>query len=51
MPLTTRIVLAIRKVVPPMMVDRPIAPDIEAVRALIDDSTLLEAARGAGVNA
>ena len=34
---------AIRKVVPPMMVDRPLSPDIEAVRALIDDGTLIEA--------
>jgi hypothetical protein len=31
-----------------MPVDRPIAPDIAAVRALIDDGSLLAAARSAG---
>jgi len=41
---------AIRARVPAMMVDRPIAPDIVAVRALIDDGTLLAAARNAGTN-
>jgi len=35
---------AIRARVPAMMVDRPLAPDIAAVRALIDDGTLLAAA-------
>jgi histidine ammonia-lyase len=35
---------AIRARVPPMMVDRPLSPDIAAVRALIDDGTLLAAA-------
>jgi histidine ammonia-lyase len=40
---------AIRARVPAMMTDRPIAPDIVAVRALIDDGTILDAARGAGV--
>lgn len=40
---------AIRARVPAMMVDRPLAPDIAAVRALIDDGTLLAAARAAGV--
>ena len=39
---------AIRSKVPAMMEDRPIAPDIAAVRALIDDGSLLAAARGAG---
>jgi histidine ammonia-lyase len=39
---------AIRAKVPAMMVDRPIAPDIAAVRALIDDGTLIAAARAAG---
>ena len=39
---------AIRAHVPPMMVDRPIAPDIAAVRALIDDGTLVAAAARAG---
>ncbi len=34
----------IRACVPAMMVDRPIAPDIVAVRALIDDGSLLAAA-------
>ena len=34
---------AIRAVVPAMMVDRPLAPDIAAVRALIDDGTLVSA--------
>ena len=38
----------IRSKVPAMMVDRPIAPDIAVVRALIDDGSLIEAARGAG---
>jgi histidine ammonia-lyase len=41
---------AIRAVVPAMMVDRPIAPDIVAVRKLIDDGTLLDTARRAGVH-
>jgi histidine ammonia-lyase len=41
---------AIRAKVPAMMVDRPISPDIAAVRALIDDGTLLETARRAGVH-
>lgn len=41
---------AIRKVVPPMMVDRPLAPDIAAVRTLIDDGTLIEVVRAAGAN-
>jgi len=39
---------AIRSRVPAMMVDRPLAPDIATVRALIDDGTLLAAARSAG---
>jgi len=38
---------AIRARVPAMMVDRPIAPDIAAVRALIDDGTLLSAVASA----
>jgi len=41
---------AIRARVPAMPVDRPIAPDIVAVRALIDDGALLDAARSAGVD-
>jgi hypothetical protein len=32
-----------------MMIDRPLAPDIAAMRSLIDDGTLIEAARSAGV--
>jgi histidine ammonia-lyase len=40
----------IRAAVPAMMVDRPLAPDIAAVRALIDDGTLIAAARSAGTN-
>ncbi|HUQ04906.1 MAG TPA: histidine ammonia-lyase [Kofleriaceae bacterium] len=53
-PLTTTPVLeavhaALRKHVPAMMTDRPLAPDIERVRALIDDGTLLRAASAAGV--
>jgi len=40
---------AIRAKVPAMMVDRPLAPDIVAVRRLIDDGTLIAAARAAGV--
>jgi histidine ammonia-lyase len=39
---------AIRAKVPAMMVDRPISDDIKAVRALIDDGSLVDAARGAG---
>jgi histidine ammonia-lyase len=35
---------AIRTRVPAMLVDRPLAPDIAAVRALLDDGTLLAAA-------
>jgi hypothetical protein len=31
-----------------MMVDRPLAPDIAAVRTLIDDGSLVAAARAAG---
>jgi len=38
----------IRARVPAMMVDRPLSPDIMAVRALIDDGSLLQAARDAG---
>lgn len=34
----------IRARVPAMMEDRPIAPDIRAVRAMIDDGSLLRAA-------
>jgi histidine ammonia-lyase len=41
---------AIRAKVPPMMEDRPLAPDIAAVRALIDDGTLLDTARRAGTH-
>jgi histidine ammonia-lyase len=37
----------LRARVPAMMEDRPIAPDIEAVRRLIDDGSLLRAAREA----
>ncbi len=53
-PLTSTPVLeavhaAVRAQVPPMMVDRPLAPDIARVRALIDDGTLLRAASAAGV--
>jgi histidine ammonia-lyase len=39
---------AIRAVVPAMMRDRPLAPDIAAVRGLIDDGTILAAARAGG---
>jgi len=38
----------IRAQVPAMMTDRPLAPDIEAVRAMIDDGSLIAAARSAG---
>ncbi len=41
---------ALRAKVAPMMVDRPIADDITAVRALIDDGTLIAAARAAGAS-
>jgi histidine ammonia-lyase len=40
----------LRSRVAAMPVDRPIAPDIVAVRALIDDGSLVAAARSAGVN-
>jgi histidine ammonia-lyase len=40
---------AIRAKVPAMMIDRPLAPDIAVMRSLIDDGTLIEAARSAGV--
>jgi histidine ammonia-lyase len=48
-PLTTtapleRVHAAIRARVPAMLVDRPLAPDIAAMRALIDDGSLLVAA-------
>ncbi len=33
-----------------MMTDRPLAPDIAAMRALIDDGTLLAAIHDAGVH-
>jgi len=39
---------AIRAVVPPMMTDRPIHPDIIAVRRLIDDGVVLAALTGTG---
>jgi histidine ammonia-lyase len=39
----------IRARVPMMDVDRPLAPDIAAVRAMIDDGSLVAAARGTGV--
>ena len=41
---------AIRSRVPAMPVDRPLSPDIAAVRTLIDDGTLIAAARAAGAN-
>jgi histidine ammonia-lyase len=41
---------AIRARVPAMMVDRPLAPDIAAVRAMIDDGSLVSAARAGGAN-
>ena len=54
-PLTTTRALesvhaVLRAKVPAMMVDRPLSPDIAAVRALIDDGTLLAAARAGGAN-
>ena len=39
---------AIRARVPAMMEDRPLSPDIVAVRRLIDDGSLVAAARAAG---
>lgn len=49
-PLTTTkpleaVVAAIRAHVPAMMVDRPLAPDIAAVRALLDDGSIVAATR------
>ncbi|MCW5807774.1 MAG: histidine ammonia-lyase, partial [Deltaproteobacteria bacterium] len=41
---------AIRRRVPWMPEDRPLAPDIAAVRTLIDDGTLVAAVAGAGVD-
>jgi histidine ammonia-lyase len=40
---------AIRAKVPAMMEDRPLSPDIAAMRELIDDGTLLDTVRRAGV--
>jgi histidine ammonia-lyase len=40
----------IRAKVPAMMTDRPLAPDIAAIRAMIDDGSLVAAARAAGAN-
>ena len=40
----------IRAKVPAMMTDRPLSPDIAAIRALIDDGSLLAAARSGGAN-
>jgi len=40
----------LRGKVPMMAKDRPLAPDIAAVRAMIDDGSLLAAARDAGAN-
>jgi histidine ammonia-lyase len=40
----------IRAAVPAMTTDRPLAPDIAAMRALIDDGSLVDAARRAGAN-
>jgi histidine ammonia-lyase len=41
---------AIRARVPAMAQDRPLAPDITAVRALVDDGSLIAAARAAGAD-
>jgi histidine ammonia-lyase len=41
---------AIREKIPPMLTDRPLAPDIATMRALIDDGTLVTAARAGGSN-
>jgi histidine ammonia-lyase len=51
-PLTTtarleRVHAAIRARVPAMLVDRPLAPDIAAMRALVDDGSLVAAAASA----
>jgi histidine ammonia-lyase len=43
-PVLERVHAVIRANVPAMMVDRPIAPDIAAVRAMIDDGSLAAAA-------
>ena len=40
----------IRAAVPAMTTDRPLAPDIATMRALIDDGSLVDAARRAGAN-
>ncbi len=53
-PLTTTAPLeavhaAIRARIPAMMTDRPLAPDIATMRGMIDDGTILAAARGAAV--
>ncbi|MEO8703065.1 MAG: histidine ammonia-lyase [Kofleriaceae bacterium] len=44
-PLLEAVHAAIRAKVPAMLVDRPLAPDIAAIRELIDDGTLLRAAQ------
>jgi histidine ammonia-lyase len=41
---------ALRRAVPMMVKDRPLAPDIAAARALIDDGSLLAAARDGGAD-
>lgn len=44
-PVLEAVMAVIRKVIPPMMVDRPLSPDIRAMRALIDSGELAAAAR------
>ncbi len=46
-PVLEAVMAVIRREVPAMMVDRPLSPDIAAVRALIDSGELARAARAA----
>jgi histidine ammonia-lyase len=45
-PVLEAVMAVIRREVPAMMVDRPLSPDIQAIRALIDSGELAAAARG-----
>ncbi len=45
-PVLEAVMAVIRAKIPPMMVDRPLSPDIRAMRALIDSGALVLAARG-----
>lgn len=46
-PVVEAVMAVIRRDIPAMMVDRPLSPDIAAMRALIDSGELARAARAA----